>query len=296
MRILLLGGNGQIGHELQRSLATLGDLVITTRSGQLSDGSPCEALDLCVPGAFETLVDRVTPDVVINAAAHTAVDQAEEMPELAFRLNAEAPGEIAQACARRHVRLVHYSTDYVFDGGQAVPYDESQPAAPLGVYGASKLAGEQLVQASGADCLILRTAWIYGMRGHNFLRTMLRLGSQREEIEVVADQLGSPTPAWLVADVTARILRHGMVRPGVRHLVAAGETSWNGFAQAIFEEAFARDIIERRPSVIAISSSDYPAAARRPSHSVLDATMLCAEYGLVLPHWRAALAMTFDRA
>ena len=292
MKILLLGGNGQVGYELQRSLAPLGQLTVTTRSGELPDGGACEALDLYAPGTFTALFDRVMPDVVVNATAHTAVDRAEDEPELAFRANAEAPGELARLCATRGATLVHYSTDYVFDGSSRVPYRENDATAPLGVYGASKLAGERLIQASGAQHLILRTAWVYATRGSNFLRTMLRVGAERDELRVVADQQGCPTPAWLIADVTAAILSQGIREPGVRHLVAGGQTTWHGFAEAIFREAEMRGLIARSPHVVPIGTADYPTRARRPTFSVLDTALLRAEYELVLPDWPAALAAT----
>jgi len=294
MKILLLGGNGQVGYELQRSLAPLGQLTVTTRSGELPDGGACEALDICARGTFAPLIDRVAPDVVVNATAHTAVDRAEDEPQLAFVANAEAPDELARLCAMRGATLVHYSTDYVFDGTSRVPYREDAATAPLGVYGTSKLAGEQRIQSSGAQHLILRTAWVYATRGSNFLRTMLRLGGEREELRVVADQHGCPTPAWLIADVTAEILRQGLRSSGVRHLVASGETTWFGFAEAIFDEAVARALITRRPRVIPIASEDYPTRARRPAYSVLDTTALSNEYMLSLPHWREALTTTVD--
>lgn len=292
MKILLLGGNGQVGYELQRSLAPLGALAVSTRSGELPQGGRCEPLDIQAPESFRALIERVDPDVVVNATAHTAVDRAEDEPELAFRANAEAPAELARLCAARGATLVHYSTDYVFDGSATTPYREDDPTAPLGVYGASKLAGEEAIRASGAHHLILRTAWVYATRGGNFLRTMLRLGAEREELRVVADQRGCPTPAWLIADVTARILEQGIRTPGIRHLVATGETTWHGFAQAIFDEAHARGLLARVPRVVPIATTDYPTRARRPGYSVLDTTALREEYGLDLPHWRDALSET----
>jgi len=292
MKILLLGGNGQVGYELQRSLAPLGDLVVTTRSGQLPEGGACEVLDIQALDDLAPLLDRVAPDVVVNATAYTAVDRAEDEPEVAFRVNAEAPAELARLCAARGAILVHYSTDYVFDGQGSTPYPEDHATAPLGVYGASKLAGEQRIAASGARHLILRTAWVYATRGGNFLRTMLRLGAERDELCVVADQHGSPTPAWLIADVTAQVLQRGVRQSGVRHLVAGGQTTWHGFAEAIFEQALARGLIDRRPIVRAIGTSEFPTRARRPAYSVLDTALLSGEYGLSLPDWRGALAET----
>lgn len=294
MRILLLGGNGQVGYELRRSLAPLGELTVTTRTGELPDGDTCEILDLYAPETFSSLIDRAAPDVVVNATAHTAVDRAEDEPELAFLANAEAPAELARLCARRGSLLVHYSTDYVFDGTAKAPYREDHPTAPLGVYGASKLEGEKRIQASGAEHLILRTAWVYATRGSNFLRTMLRLGADRDELRVVADQRGSPTPAWLIADVTARILKMGLRQSGIRHLVSTGETTWYGFAEEIFAEAHARGLVSHRPRVVPIATSEYPTRARRPAYSVLDTHRLRSEYPIVLPDWRAALCSTLD--
>lgn len=295
VRILLLGANGQVGFELQRALAQLGELVMTTRTGELPDGRRCEALDLYDGAALTPLLERARPDMVVNAAAYTAVDRAEDEPELAFRANAGFPGEIARYCAERDARLVHYSTDYVFDGTSTSPYRESDTPAPLGVYGASKLAGEQAIRESGARHLILRTAWVYATRGHNFLRTMLRLGAERGELRVVADQRGTPTPAWLVADVTAALLSRAEPPSGIRHLTATGETSRHGFAEAIFEEASARGLIERCPHVVAIGSAEHPARARRPAYSVLDTGVLSRELGHALPDWRAALSSTLAR-
>jgi dTDP-4-dehydrorhamnose reductase len=294
MRILLLGGNGQVGYELHRRLAPLGDVTVTTRSGGLPDGGGCEVLDTYAPETFAALFDRVRPDVVVNATAHTAVDRAEDEPELAFLANAEAPAELARLCAARGASLVHYSTDYVFDGSGREPYREDAPTAPLGVYGASKLEGERRIQASGASYLVLRTAWVYATRGSNFLRTMLRLGGERETLRVVGDQWGSPTPAWLIADVTGKILQGGIVQPGIRHLVAGGATTWHGFAEAIFEEARGRGLLQRVPRVESIGTAEYPTRARRPAYSVLDTSRLVREYGLVLPDWRACLSRTLD--
>jgi len=295
VRILLLGGNGQVGHELHRSLAPLGELVVTTRDGALPDGMPCESLDLSDLDAIGALIERVAPDAVVNAAAYTAVDRAEDEPELAFRINADAPGRMAAVCAARDATLIHYSTDYVFDGSGARPYREDDPTAPLGVYGSSKLAGEQAIADSGVRHLTLRTAWVYGLHGGNFLRTMLRLGIERDELRVVADQVGSPTPAWLIADLTATILRRGVVDSGVRHLVSAGQTSWHGFAEAIFEEAHARGLIGRKPAVLSIGTAEFPTRAARPAWSVLDSGCLRAEYDVAIPHWRQALVSTLER-
>jgi len=292
VRILLIGGNGQVGHELRRSLAPLGEVITTTRGGALPDGGPCEALDLSIAGDAGRMVERLSPDLVVNAAAWTAVDKAETEREAAFRANAGAVEELAMACAARGVPLVHYSTDYVFDGTATKPYLPTDPTAPLGVYGQSKLAGEEAIRRSGARHLILRTAWVYGLHGHNFLRTMLRLGAERDELRVVADQVGGPTPAWLIADVTATIVQQGIGDGGTHHLVADGQTSWHGFAEAIMDEAFAVGLLATRPRVVPITTADYPTPAARPAWSVLDTGSLRQGWGVALPEWRSALAKT----
>lgn len=292
MRILLLGGNGQVGHALRESLAPLGQVVITTRSGVLPDGVACESLDLAVDGNAARLVHKFAPDIVVNAAAWTAVDKAETHRDAAFRVNAWAVAEIADACAERGVPLVHYSTDYVFDGSGSRPYLPEDPTAPLGIYGASKLAGERAIRDSGAHHLILRTAWVYGLHGHNFLRTMLRLGAEREELRVVADQVGGPTPAWLIAEVTAGILQQGVGEGGTHHLVADGQTSWYGFADAIMDEALAAGLLAKRPRVVPITTADYPTPAARPAWSVLDTGSLRRRWAVSLPGWREALVST----
>lgn len=285
----MLGAAGQVGTELRSSLAGLGDLVTATRSGMLPDGAACEAADFDVPESLRPLILRTMPDVVVNAAAYTAVDRAESEPEAAFRANAEAPARLANACKACNALLVHYSTDYVFDGTGTRPYREDDPTAPLGVYGASKLAGEEAVRSSGARHLILRTAWVYAAHGSNFLLTMLRLARERDRLKVVADQRGSPTSADVIADTTARILEHGITQSGIRHLTTSGQTSWHGFAEAIFAAAIARGVLERAPVVDPIATSDYPTPARRPAYSVLDNRRLQAEYGIELPDWRDGL-------
>ena len=294
MRLLVLGGNGQVGHELRRALAPLGEVVATTRSGALPDGSACERADFDAPATLPGLVERIAPDIVVNAAAYTAVDKAETDIEAAFRANAEAPGALARACAARGIPFVHYSTDYVFDGQGTRPCREDDPVAPLGVYGASKRAGEVAVIDAGGRHLIFRTAWVYGSHGHNFMRTMLRLGAERDRLRVVADQVGTPTPAALVADVTARILAQSNDASGVWHLTATGSTSWHGFAEAIFDAAQARGLLARRPEVDAITTAEYPTPARRPAYSCLDTGKLARDFGVVLPDWQAALGTVLD--
>ena len=289
MTVLVFGGNGQVGRELLRALAPLGTVVATTRSGTLADGSACEVADFDRPDSLPALLDRLQPAVVVNAAAHTAVDRAEQEPEAAFRANAQAPGVLARWCAAHGVPLVHYSTDYVFDGQGGTPYREDAPTAPLGVYGTSKRDGEDAVRAAGGRHLIFRTAWVYAAHGGNFLRTMLRLGAERDQLRVVADQIGTPTPAGLIADVTAHALRHPGGLSGTWHLTASGQTSWHGFAEAIFAEAQAAGVLAKTPVVDAIASSDYPTPARRPAWSVLDNRRLQQDFGIVLPAWQDGL-------
>ncbi len=289
MTILVFGGNGQIGQELLRAMAPLGEVVATTRSGLLPDGRACEIADFNQPDSLVALLDRVKPRIVVNAAAYTAVDKAEQEVEAAFRANAESPGVIARWCAGVGVPFVHYSTDYVFDGKGTAPYREDQPTAPLGVYGTSKRDGEDVVRAAGGRHLIFRTAWVYASHGANFLRTMLRVGAERDALRVVADQIGTPTPAALIADVTAQALRHAGGQSGTWHLTASGQTSWHGFAEAIFAEALARGVMDHVPRVEAIASAEYPTPAKRPSWSVLDNSRLQQDFGIELPAWQDGL-------
>ena len=285
MKLLLLGGNGQVGRELRRALPALGEVVVATRAGADAE----LAADFDAPDALGELVRRIVPDVVVNAAAYTAVDRAESEPDAAFRVNALAPEAIARACAASDALLLHYSTDYVFDGSVSRPYREDDATAPLGVFGASKLAGEEAIRASGARHAILRTAWVYAAHGKNFLHTMLRLARERDELRVVGDQIGAPTPAAWIADASARIVAHGVPASGTWHLVAAGETSWHGFAGAIMDEALAAGLLARRPRVLPINTAEYPTPARRPAYSVLDTARLHRDFGIAAPHWRDGL-------
>ena len=316
MRILITGANGQVGHELLRVFqgqrvaadpshrwqdtggnglqADTRVIVPATRSGNLDDGSPCETIDFSDPDGLVAALDHIAPDLILNAAAHTAVDRAEDEPELAQRINADAPGVIGRWSARHGVQVVHYSTDYVFDGTAATPYREDDPTGPVSAYGRSKLGGEIALRESGARHLIFRTAWVYAARGHNFLRTMLRLGAERDELRVVDDQLGAPTPARLIADATLRVVLQwrndaDAARDGVYHLVASGQTSWCGFARAIFERAQRKGIIARVPVVHTITTAEYPTRAARPAFSVLDTGRLRGTFGITLPDWQAAL-------
>ena len=233
MKILLLGGNGQVGRELRRSLMALGGVIVATRDGVGAD----LVADLDQPESLSDLIVNVSPDVVVNAAAYTAVDKAEADADAAFRVNAEGPATIARACKAIDALLLHYSTDYVFDGQATRAYLEDDVTAPLGVYGASKLAGEQAIRESGARHVILRTAWVYAAHSKNFLLTMLRLAGDRDELRVVADQFGAPTPAGWIADATTDLLRHGSAGSGTWLLPSRGETNWPEFASAIMDDA-----------------------------------------------------------
>ncbi|THF62959.1 dTDP-4-dehydrorhamnose reductase [Pseudothauera nasutitermitis] len=293
MKILLTGASGQVGWELARSLQPLGEVVAPARA----------ACDLARPETLAALVDRVAPQLIVNAAAYTAVDRAESEEALATRVNAEAVAELARAARRHGALLVHYSTDYVFDGGKAGAYREDDVVAPLNAYGRGKLAGERAVLASGCDHLIFRTTWVYAARGANFLRTMLRLGAERETLRVVADQVGAPTWARNIADATAlavaqarRERAEGRFESGLFHLAGGGETSWHGFAEAIF--ALAREKLPEQPlkvaRVEAIGSAEYPTPAVRPLNSRLNQDALAARFGLRLPPWRDALARCIE--
>lgn len=289
MNILLLGADGQVGFELHRVFSPMGPVDACTVSGVLPDGSPCRRIDFTEAGSLARLVDQMRPALVLNAVAHTQVDRAEDEPELAMRINADAVGELAQACAAHDAKLVHYSTDYVFGGDRQRPFREDDATAPLGVYGRTKLAGEDAVRASGCRYLILRTAWVYGARGQNFLRTMLRLARERDELRVVADQIGSPTPARQIAAATALAQVRKPEACGTWHVVAEGQCSWHAFACAIFDYAVAAQCIERAPRVLPIASSAYPTKAVRPAYSRLDTSRLAADFGLQLPDWRIGL-------
>jgi dTDP-4-dehydrorhamnose reductase len=294
MKILLLGANGQVGHELRSALAPLGEVVATTRSGQLPDGGACEAADLSEPATLPALVARVAPGLVVNAGAYTAVDRAEDEPELAFRVNAEAPAALAKACADAGIGLVHFSTDYVFDGAQTRPWREDDPTGPLGVYGASKLAGEEAVRASGAAHQIFRLCWVYGPRGHNFLLTMLRLARERGHLRVVDDQRGTPTSARRIAGGVAAALRVAPGLSGTWHLAAEGECSWHGFAAEIFRQAVERGLLPAAPVLEPIASSEFPTRARRPAYSRLDTRAFTRDFGLHLGDWREGLSGALD--
>ncbi len=288
MKILLLGKNGQVGWELLRSLAPLGELVAPGRD----DPGLCG--DLSNLDGLARTVQTVRPDVIVNAAAHTAVDRAESEAELAHTLNALAPGVLAQEANKIGAWLVHYSTDYVFDGSGSRPWVETDTPAPLSVYGRSKLEGERLVQAACPQHLIFRTSWVYAARGGNFAKTMLRLAQERERLTVINDQFGAPTGAELIADVTAHALRQCLRQPrdaGLYHLAAAGETTWHGYANQVLDLARLNGgaIKIKATEVAPVPTSAFPTAARRPLNSRLDCQKLQGTFGLALPKWERGL-------
>lgn len=288
--VLLFGGNGQLGQELLTTLGSLTKVTAATRSGRLQDGSSCEMADFQQPATLAALLERVRPDWVVNAAAYTDVDRAEDEREQAWRANVDAPEVIARWCAASAVPMLHYSSDYVFDGHGARPYLETDATAPLGVYGASKLAGEDAIRAAGGRHLMFRTAWVYASHSTNFLRTMLRVGAGRDVLKVVADQVGTPTPAALIAEMSARAMQHSGDISGTWHLTAQGQTSWHGFAEAIFAAAVERGILAKAPRVEAITTAEYPSKAKRPAYSRLDCSKFEADFGVALPSWQDGLA------
>lgn len=289
MKILLLGKNGQVGWELQRALAPLGELVAL----DFDTPGPWRA-DFSQPETLAPMIRAIAPDAIVNAAAHTAVDKAESQPELARTINATAPGVIARAAAELGAWLLHYSTDYVFDGSGSQPRAEDAPTGPLSVYGRTKLEGEEAIRAAGGRHLILRTSWVYAARGDNFAKTMLRLAAERDALKVVSDQIGAPTGADLLADVSAHALRQAMAQPelgGTYHCVAGGETSWHGYAEFAIEWARAAGQPLKLPAgaIQPVPTAEYPTPARRPLNSRLDTTRLQRTFGLQLPHWQAGV-------
>ncbi|NOQ63565.1 MAG: dTDP-4-dehydrorhamnose reductase [Methyloprofundus sp.] len=284
MKILLFGKNGQVGWELQRSLVSLGELIALDQNSQDYCG---DLTDL--QGLAET-VQQIKPDIIVNAAAYTAVDKAQSEPELARLINADAVAVLAQEAKKIAACLVHYSTDYVFDGSGTVAWQEADMTAPLNIYGVTKLAAEQAIQASGCQYLIFRTSWVYATRGNNFAKTMLRLAQEQESLSVIDDQIGAPTGADLLADVTALALYRLQTQPelsGLYHLSAAGETSWYGFAQLVItyaeKKGFALKVFVA--DINAVSSSEFSTAAQRPLNSRLNSEQLQTNFCLTLPVW-----------
>jgi dTDP-4-dehydrorhamnose reductase len=289
-RIVLLGPHGQVGWELCRALAPLGQLIALPRSS--ADGQHCG--NLAQPDALAATLRVLRPDVVVNAAAYTAVDRAESDAELAHTINAEAPAAIAEVVRELGGWLLHYSTDYVFDGSGQAARTEQAATGPLSVYGRSKLAGEQAIQASGCQHLTFRTSWVHAARGANFARTMLRLAGEREQLRVIDDQVGAPTGAELLADVAVHALRQAQARPqlaGLYHLAAAGEVSWCGYARHVLAWAQARGVaLKAGPQAVqAITTTDYPTPAARPLNSRLATHKLQQAFGLHLPDWQAGV-------
>ena len=283
MRLLLLGANGQVGWELQRSLAPLGEVIV-----------PAQRADFTQPVALTALVRALKPDVIANAAAYTAVDKAESDAEAARAINATAAAVLAREAATLGAWLLHYSTDYVFDGSGSAARSEDAPTGPVNIYGRTKLEGEQLIRASGCRHLILRTSWVYGTRGGNFAKTMLTLAAERDALAVIDDQHGAPTGADLLADVSAHALRRAIAEPalaGTYHCVAAGETTWHGYARTVIERARAagRPVKVAPDAVRAVPTSGYPTPAARPLNSRLDCAKLRQAFGLHLPPWQAGV-------
>lgn len=291
MKILLTGTTGQLGYELERSLQPLGQVVVAGR----------DRMDLGDIMQIREVVRMVKPDLIVNPAAYTAVDQAESEPDTAMRVNAHAPAAMAEEARRLGAAMVHYSTDYVFDGRSRTPYREDDPTSPRSVYGQSKLAGEQAVIAAGIPYLIFRTSWVYGMRGKNFLRTILRLAGEREELRIVADQHGAPTWCRTIADVSTQVLAqaHGASdarqwwrdKSGIYSLTASGQTTWHEFAQAIVDNA----ALTRKPAVRPIRTEEYPTPACRPAYSVLSHDKIRRTFGVRPPSWKDALDLCMEQ-
>lgn len=282
---MLTGKNGQVGWELQRTLAPLGEVVALGR----------QELDLGRPDQIRERIRDIKPNLIVNAAAYTAVDKAEKEPELAFAVNAVAPGVLAEEAKRLGAVIVHYSTDYVFDGTKSTPYTEEDEPNPINVYGRSKLEGEKKIQEARIPYVILRTSWVYGLRGKNFLLTILRLAQERDEIRVVNDQIGAPTWSRMIAEATALILARGysffVEKTGIYHLSAGGRTSWYGFAEKIIAGVYGASFKTR---LVPIPSSEYPTSSRRPAYSVLSNSKLSDRFGLVMPEWDYALERVLE--
>jgi dTDP-4-dehydrorhamnose reductase len=289
MKILLLGKNGQVGWELQRALGVIGEVIALD-----FDSPPPWTADFSQPESLAATVRAIAPQIIVNAAAHTAVDKAESEPDFARALNARSPAVLAREAAALGAWLMHYSTDYVFDGSGSTPWSEDSPTGPLSVYGTTKLEGEQAIRASGCRHLIFRTSWVYAARGGNFAKTMLKLAKERDRLTVIDDQIGSPTGADLLADLTAHALRAASARPelaGTYHAVAAGETSWHGYARHVIEFARAagQPIRVAPEAIVAVPTSAFPTPAKRPGNSRLNTRKLRDAFGLALPPWQAGV-------
>lgn len=287
MKILILGKNGQVGWELQRALAPLGEVIALDRSGH--DNKPMLCGNLSHLEGLRQTIASLKPDVIVNAAAYTAVDKAENEPELAHLINTQAPKVLAEEAKKIDALLVHYSTDYVFSGEGEAPWYEKDEPAPVNQYGQSKLEGEQAIQESGCKYLIFRTSWVYAAKGNNFAKTMLRLASERQSLSVINDQVGAPTGAALIADCTAHAV-HQSIRNsnllGLYHLTASGQTTWYEYAKLVIEHAQSMGIKLAVEEVVAITTADYPTPATRPHNSRLDTTKFCESFNLILPQWQ----------
>ncbi|HEY4147036.1 dTDP-4-dehydrorhamnose reductase [Pinirhizobacter sp.] len=305
MKILVLGAGGQLGRQLCAALTDLGEITAATRDGRQVEGvsdAHLATADLAAPDSVLDLLERVRPDIIVNAAAYTAVDAAESDEATASAINAQAVGDIAAWAGQHGALLVHFSTDYIFDGRASEPYPEDAPTGPAGAYGRSKLEGEALLATSGAHYLLFRTAWVYAPWGKNFLLTMLRLAADRDELRVVADQVGAPTSVALIADATRAAIaawltalpRERQVLEGTYHVVASGQTSWHGFAQAIVDRATSTGLLARRPLVVPIATSDFPTPARRPAYSVLDNRKFQHAFAFPLPDWTVGLTQVMN--
>lgn len=293
MKLLVIGAQGQLGWELTRTLQPLGQVRALDRQGA----------DLAYPDQLRLRIAEFAPDVIVNAAADTQVDAAEQNPDRAMRINADTVGVLGELAAGGKALLVHYSTDYVFDGGKKAPYAEDDQPAPLNIYGRSKLAGERALAQTGCDWLVFRTSWVYSGRGKNFLKTVLRLAGERDALRVVADQYGAPTPARLIAEISAHAIRQALderrrsvFQSDLFHLTAGGQTTWHGFADAIVSGARARLPVGSIKAAVVepIGTADYPVSATRPNYSVLDNTKLLEHFGVHRPDWRRALELVLD--
>lgn len=296
MKILLLGATGQLGTELRKRLRRNHELHAACRGGRLPDGGEALSVDLDLPVRLREVVRDVHPDLVINAAAYTSVDRAEQHAEAAHRINAVAPGVLAEEASDAGALLIHYSTDYVFSGESNRPWRETDPTVPINIYGHSKLGGEEAIRLRGGPHLIIRTGWVYASHGKNFVSTMLRLAAERDRLEVVDDQTGCPTWAGAIAEATVRIIgqleRDGEAldgRAGTYHLVASGETTWYGFAKEIFRRARVAGLLDREPEVVPTTSQAFGAPARRPAYSVLDCSRIRESFGIEMPPWQDSL-------
>ncbi|HIK32490.1 MAG TPA: dTDP-4-dehydrorhamnose reductase [Oscillatoriales cyanobacterium M59_W2019_021] len=281
-RTLITGINGQLGQELQRVLSSVANLELI--------GVGRDRMDLSQPSTIRSIVAEIQPEIIINSGAYTAVDKAESEPELAHAINGIAPGILAEEAQKLDATLIHVSTDYVFDGTQSHPYQETDPTHPIGIYGASKLAGEQAIQATNARAIILRTAWVYGVGGTgNFVKTMLRLGADRPELRVVADQIGSPTWTGDIANAIAGLIAQHRDLSGIYHFTNSGVASWYDFAVAIFEEAAQLGFPLKIDRVVPITTPEYPTPAKRPAYSVLAGQKIASVLESPAPHWRYSL-------